>query len=91
MKLCLNLLKEGFLNEIDLEEEYIVFTGKMENGSREEMEELAEDYGANVQKSINGKTTILVVGAKPGASKLNKAEELNVRIISESEFNNIVD
>ncbi|MES9858770.1 MAG: BRCT domain-containing protein [Sedimenticola sp.] len=84
-------IKEGFLNEIDLEEEYIVFTGKMENGSREEMEELAEDYGANVQKSINGKTTILVVGAKPGASKLNKAEELNVRIISESEFNNIVD
>ena len=59
--------------------------------TREEMEELAEEYGAMVQKSINGKTTILVVGKKPGASKLDKAKELNVRIISEVEFNNIVD
>ena len=84
-------IKEGFLNEIDIEDEYIVFTGKMQNGTREEMEELAEEYGAMVQKSINGKTTILVVGKKPGASKLDKAKELNVRIISEVEFNNIVD
>jgi len=86
-----NSIQEGFLNEVDLDDEYIVFTGKMENGTREEMEELAEDYGANVQKSINGKTTILVVGAKPGASKLSKAENLNIKIITESEFNNIVD
>jgi NAD-dependent DNA ligase len=63
----------------------------MENGTREEMEELAEEFGAIVQKSINGKTTILVVGSKPGSSKLNKAKELDVKIITEVEFNNIVE
>ncbi len=83
-------IKEGFLNEMDIEGEFIVFTGKMQNGTREEMEELAGDSGAFVQKSINSKTTILVVGEKPGASKLNKAKELNVRIISEFEFSNNV-
>jgi NAD-dependent DNA ligase len=84
-------IREGFLNEIDIEDEYIVFTGKMENGTREEMEEIAEDFGAIVQKSVNGNTTMLVVGDKPGASKLNKAKELGVRIISEAEFNEVVE
>lgn len=84
-------IREGFLNEIDIEGEYIVFTGKMENGTREEMEEMAEEYGAFVQKSVNGKTTILVVGEKPGVSKLKKAKELDVKIITESDFNRIVD
>ena len=55
------------------------------------MEELAKDCGAIVQKSVNSKTTLLVVGEKPGASKLNKAKELNVRIVSETEFNNILE
>jgi NAD-dependent DNA ligase len=84
-------VKEGFLNEINLEDQYIVFTGKMEQGTREEMEELAEEFGANVQKSINGKTTILVVGEKPGSSKLAKAQELNVKIITEKEFYDITE
>jgi NAD-dependent DNA ligase len=84
-------IREGFLNEIDIEDEHIVFTGKMTNGTREEMEEMAEECGAIIQKSVNGKTTILVVGEKPGASKLNKAKELDVKIISESEFNRIVE
>jgi NAD-dependent DNA ligase len=86
-----NAIREGVLNELDIEDEYIVFTGKMQNGTREEMEELAEEYGANVQKSINGKTTILVVGDKPGATKLNKAQELDVKIISEADFYSIVE
>ena len=84
-------VREGFLNEINLEDENIVFTGKMEQGTREEMEELAEELGANVQKSINGKTTILVVGGKPGGTKLAKAKELNVKIITEKEFYKITE
>jgi len=85
-------INEGLLNDdqdIDLDNEYIVFTGKMTQGTREQMEELAEEYGANIQKSINKKTTLLVVGDRPGNSKLNKAKNLNVRIVTESEFNDI--
>jgi NAD-dependent DNA ligase len=91
-KLMPDSIKEGLMNDeeyacgIDLEGQYVVFTGKMENGTREDMEEMAEDYGANIQKSINGKTTVLVVGEKPGKSKLSKAEQLGVKIINEEEF-----
>jgi len=81
----------GGANDLDLDDEFIVFTGKMEQGTRVEMEDAAEEHGANIQKSINGKTTILVVGAKPGNSKLSKAKELGVRVISESEFNSAVE
>ncbi|MES9901483.1 MAG: BRCT domain-containing protein [Sedimenticola sp.] len=85
-------IKEGFMNEegyvcgVDLEDQHVVFTGKMEDGTREEMEEMAEDYGAIIQKTINGKTTLLVVGDKPGKSKLSKAEKLDVMIINEEQF-----
>lgn len=81
----------GFSNELEFDDEFIVFTGKMAHRTRDEMAELAEEHGAKVQKSINGKTTILVVGAKPGNSKLSKAEEFGVRIFTESEFNIVVD
>ena len=84
-------IQEGLLNDFFLEDQFMVFTGKMENGSREEMEDLAEEYGVNVQRAVNGKTTMLVVGSKPGASKLSKAEKLNVRIIPESEFHQMLD
>jgi NAD-dependent DNA ligase len=87
-------IKVGFLNDgnrIDLEDEYVVFTGKMRFGSRDEMEELAAEYEANVQKSINKKTTLLVVGEKPGASKLKKAEELGIKVIDEIKFLKSVD
>jgi NAD-dependent DNA ligase len=87
-------ISEGLLNEdreIDLEDEHVVFTGKMECGTREEMEELARELGSNVQKSITKKSTLLVVGKRPGESKLAKARDLNIRIISEAEYNEIID
>lgn len=90
-------VNEGFLEDsehvedIELDDQYVVFTGKMEDGTREEMEELAEDFGAIVQKSINGKTTLLVIGERPGQSKLNKAEELGVKTITEDQFNCLVE
>ena len=87
-------ISEGLLNEdreIDLEDEHVVFTGKMECGTREEMEKLAIELGANVQKSITKKTTLLGVGERPGDSKLAKARDLNIRIITEAEYNDIID
>ena len=72
--------------------EHIVFTGKMTEFTREEMEADARTQGAQVQSSVNGKTTILVCGEKAG-SKRKKAEALNekagktqVRILDEAEY-----
>jgi DNA ligase (NAD+) len=64
--------------------EKIVFTGKVET-SRNVLKEMAVEAGADVQSGVNKKTTILVAGEKAG-SKLKKAEDLGVKIISEKEF-----
>ncbi|MCD6291959.1 MAG: DNA ligase [Deltaproteobacteria bacterium] len=64
----------------------IVFTGKMEKGSREEMEEEARRFGAKIQKAVSGKTSYLVCGENVGARKTEKARQLGVNVISEEEY-----
>ena len=64
----------------------VVFTGKMERGSREEMQELARTHGAAVQTSVSGKTDFLVCGANVGAKKIEKAEAKGVAVIDENRF-----
>ncbi|MCG6909128.1 MAG: DNA ligase [Deltaproteobacteria bacterium] len=64
----------------------IVFTGKMKQGSREEMQARARNLRARVQTSVSGKTDLLVCGEKVGAAKIKKAESLGVTILSEEAY-----
>jgi DNA ligase (NAD+) len=64
----------------------IVVTGTMENYSREEAAEAIVARGGKSPGSVSKKTSALVVGESPGASKLNKATEIGVPVLDEAAF-----
>jgi DNA ligase (NAD+) len=63
----------------------IVVTGTLVKYGREEIERRLRDLGAKASGSVSKKTDYLLAGEKAG-SKLEKARELGVRIITEEEF-----
>src|SRR5438876_8799232 len=63
-----------------------VITGTLERFSRDEAKSRLEALGAKVTDSVSAKTTGLVVGEEPGASKLTKAQKAEVPILSEDDL-----
>ncbi len=68
----------------------VVFTGRLEQMTREEAKSLAERLGASVSGSVSRRTDLVVAGAEAG-SKLAKARELGVSVIDETEFRRLAD
>ncbi len=64
----------------------IVVSGVFESLSRNELKKLIEDNGGKVSSSISSKTSYLVAGDKMGPSKRTKAENLNIQILTEEAF-----
>jgi DNA ligase (NAD+) len=63
-----------------------VITGTLEQFSREEAAAALEEQGAKVTNSVSKKTTGLVVGEEPGASKLTKAQREGVALLAETDL-----
>ena len=63
----------------------VVLTGTLENYDRKEATRILEDLGAHVSSSVSKATDIVLAGENAG-SKLTKAQNLNIYIMSEEEF-----
>ena len=69
----------------------LMFTGGFKDMSRSEAKEVAESNGGKVLGSISKKLDYLVVGdSKPTKSKIEKAKQLNIKIILEKDWNKIL-
>src|SRR5512132_1922872 len=67
-----------------------VITGTLERYSREQAAAALEAQGAKVTNSVSAKTTALLVGEEPGASKLTKAQQLGVELLDEAAFEKLL-
>jgi len=85
-----HLTKEQINNASPIWGKYVVFTGKMDNKSRETIQEEARRLGAIIQTSVTVKTDYLIRGQKVGISKIEKAKKIGAIIISEEEYNKLI-
>ena len=67
-----------------------VISGTFDRHSRDELKELIERHGGKNVSSISSKTDYLLAGANMGPAKLEKAQKLNIKMISESDFEKMI-
>ncbi len=87
----LNFTQHGAVTRVarTLEGKTFVFTGELETMPRTRAKELVRERGGKEIAAVSASTDYLVAGAKPG-SKFAKARELGVKILTESEFLELV-
>jgi DNA ligase (NAD+) len=74
-----NKIGSKFLNKT------FALTGTLQNHTRDQIKDIIEGLGGKVTSNISKKTSYLLAGEAPG-SKLKKAQDLGVPVISEQEF-----
>jgi len=67
-----------------------VVSGAFSLYSRDGLKELIQQHGGKIASGISGKTNYIVAGENMGPSKLEKAQALGVKIISEQEFSTLI-
>ena len=94
----INKLKEYGVNMEAIKEEgaderfaglTFVLTGTLEKYSRDEAQEIIEKLGGKTSGSVSKKTSYVLAGESAG-SKLTKAQELGIKIITENEFEEMI-
>ena len=97
-KICRELQQLGVATAVqeraaqgdELADMSFVVTGTLRHFGRREITELIEQHGGRVTSSVSKKTDCLVAGENAG-SKLQKAEQLGVRILTEEELLQLID
>jgi len=67
-----------------------VFTGGLERLTRDEAKALVERFGGTVSSSVSKKTDYVVTGTDPG-SKLDQAQKLEVTVLDEKAFLDLIE
>jgi DNA ligase (NAD+) len=67
----------------------IVVTGSLQKYKREEIQELIVQHGGRAASSVSKKTDFVVAGEEAG-SKLDKARQLGVKVLTEAEFEELI-
>ena len=98
INICKELIQNGLVMKIEANDSKTVnttlnglticFTGASNRFKGDEVEKFLEENGAKCVHSVSKKLNYLIIGDKPGSSKVKKAEENNVTIITEKEFYN---
>lgn len=91
-----NLKRHGLQLERNTDEDVVVsdklqglsfvISGVFERHERDELKQLIEQNGGKVLSGVSGKTDYLLAGDGMGPSKLQKAQDLGVKILTENEF-----
>ena len=76
-----SITKNGILNE-----KTFMFTGKLVNISRAEAKSLVEKNSGKIVSNVNNKLDYIIAGDRPTIRKLNEAKNLNINIITQTEF-----
>ena len=76
------------MSKESLKDKAVVISGVFEKFSRKELKDIIDKAGGKASSSISKNTSFVLAGDKMGPSKKEKAEELNIEIISEAEFIN---
>ncbi|HBD26910.1 NAD-dependent DNA ligase LigA [Flavobacterium sp.] len=82
---------EDVLLSEKLKGKIFVVSGVFEIYSRDELKKAIEDNGGKVGSSISSKTDYVIAGNNMGPSKLEKANQLKIAIISETDFKHMID
>ena len=69
--------------------ETVVFTGSLESFKRSQAQKIVEDNGGEIAESISKGVTLVVAGESAG-SKLDKARKLDIKIIDENTFKEMI-
>ena len=77
------------IDEMPLLNMQIVLTGKLARFSRDEIKESLISMGAKVTSSVSKNTNFIIAGENAG-SKLNKASELGIKVLSEENYSELI-
>ena len=74
---------------LKLKGQSFVITGTLEKYSRDEAQSILKSLGAKTPSSVSKNTTYVIAGSNPG-SKADKAKQLNIPILTEQEFIDLI-